>query len=74
MGLASLLCTLMLSVSLDMVSTLGKRRATVASSELELLTKEESTSRQKSDEEIMNAEAGMQQLPLYRDRTSSTMQ
>jgi hypothetical protein len=73
-GLASLLCTLMLSVSLDMVSTLGKRRATVASSELELLTKEESTSRQKSDEEIMNAEAGMQQLPLYRDRTSSTMQ
>jgi hypothetical protein len=64
----------MLSVSLDMVSTLGKRRATVASSELELLTKEESTSRQKSDEEIMNAEAGMQQLPLYRDRTSSTMQ
>ena len=74
MGLASLLCTLMLSVSLDMVSTLGKRRATVASSELELLTKEESTSRQKSDEEIMNAEAGMQQLPLYRDRRSSTMQ
>jgi hypothetical protein len=57
-----------------MVSTLGKRRATVHSSELELLTKEESTSRQKSDEEIMNTETGMTQLPLYGDRTSSTMQ
>jgi hypothetical protein len=73
-GLASLLCSLTLSVSLDMVSTLGKRRATVHSSELELLTKEESTSRQKSDEEIMNTETGMTQLPLYGDRTSSTMQ
>ena len=59
--------------SLVMVSTLGKRRANVPSHELELLHKE-SALRKKSEDEILNVEAGKPQLPLNGEGSSSTMQ